>query len=151
MKRSRLNNMANVTILMMWTDFDVRVTLLLNSPRLCQKGLSSTKIKPPQSGSKSFWNICKPMFSNNVNNIAERLILAIISDERKIAQFFQFIFLRYYPITWDISLGRKIAYKHPRNHIINTVVSNLISRNFKLIFIRNGFQIRIPRPKICMC
>ena len=35
----------------------------------------------------------------------------------------------------------------------NTLVPNLfkISRNFKLIFIRNGFQIRIPRPKICMC
>ena len=35
----------------------------------------------------------------------------------------------------------------------NTLVPNLIkiSRNYKLIFIRNGFQIRIPRPKICMC
>ena len=34
------------------------------------------------------------------------------------------------------------------------VLNNLIkiSRNFKLIFIIiNGFQIRIPRPKICMC
>ena len=31
----------------------------------------------------------------------------------------------------------------------NTVVSNSIkiSRNFKLLYIRNGFQIRIPRPK----
>ena len=30
----------------------------------------------------------------------------------------------------------------------NTVVSNSIkiSRNFKLLYIRNGFQIRIPRP-----
>ena len=35
----------------------------------------------------------------------------------------------------------------------NTLVPNLIkiSRNFKLIFIRNGYHIRIPRPKICMC
>ena len=31
----------------------------------------------------------------------------------------------------------------------NTVVSNSIkiSRNFKLLYNRNGFQIRIPRPK----
>ena len=32
---------------------------------------------------------------------------------------------------------------------VNTVVSNSIkiSRNFKLLYIRNGFQIRIPRPE----
>ena len=37
-----------------------------------------------------------------------------------------------------------------KSHIkINTVVPNSIkiSRNFKLLYIRNGFQIRIPRPK----
>ena len=74
---------------MIWIDFHVSETLLLNSTRL-PKGLSSTKLNHHRSGSKSFWKISKPMFSNNVNNIEERLILVenYVSDERKIAQVF---------------------------------------------------------------
>ena len=52
---------------------------------------------------------------------------------------------RYKRNVWSIKEEKN---KNTKNYC-NTVVSNSIkiSRNFNLLYIRNGFQIRIPRPK----
>ena len=120
MKRSRLKNMANKINCPDDIDRFRRQRNLLVKLNEAAKKSFLNKIEPPQSRSKSFWKLCKPMFSSNVNNIekmSKSLILvennAIILMKGRFPKFSIYI-CHVLPNYLGYSIGEKTVYKHPR-------------------------------------
>ena len=88
MKRSYLKNLAIKTNCdISWANYKAQRNLVVKLNRNAKKFLFNSI--DPKTSQKGFWKTFKPLFSNKVNNVEERIILVdngdIVSDDQKLA------------------------------------------------------------------
>ena len=98
MKRSRLKNIANSTgKLEDLLAYKRQRNLVVNINRRTKRLFFKKAGENESSGGKSFWNVCKPLFSTKFTGPTDRVFLSendkLISDEKNVAKTFNEYFV----------------------------------------------------------
>ena len=93
MDRSRLKSIATMSQKPEdWASYKRQRNLVVNINRKAKKTFFDSANIDSSHGSKEFWNICKPFFSNKGNNVNERIILVeeetVIANDEELAVIF---------------------------------------------------------------